>query len=150
MLSMSSGLMSLSPFPISVPGFQKSLLLLPVFLSSEAPVVLSIGTPSTTIRGWLLPERELLPRRTILEDEPGPLAPLRICIPETLPERALVMLGSRTAIRASPRTSCMAYPSALRSRRIPRAVTTTLLRVVVASSRTIVSGVPVQRTLWLR
>ena len=63
---------------MSVPGFQKSLLTLPVSLLSEAPVVLSMGTPSMTIRGWLLPESELLPRRTIFDEEPGPLAPLRI------------------------------------------------------------------------
>ena len=100
MLSISSALMSESPFPMSDEGFQKSLLVL--------PVVLSRGTPSTTIRGWLLPESELLPRRTILDEEPGPLDPLMIWIPETLPESALVMFDSRTAMSWSPLTSCMA------------------------------------------
>ena len=85
---------------MSAAGFQKSLLV--------APVVLSIGTPSTTMRGWLLPESELLPRSTIFEEEPGLLEPLMIWIPDTLPESALVMLGSRTAISWSPLTSCIA------------------------------------------
>ena len=55
---------------MSAPGFQKSLF--------EEPVVLSIGTPSMTIRGWFEPESELLPRRTILDEDPGPLDPLMI------------------------------------------------------------------------
>ena len=56
----------------------------------------------------MLPESELLPRSTIFEEEPGLLEPLMIWIPDTLPESALVMLGSRTAISWSPLTSCMA------------------------------------------
>src|SRR5690625_2516531 len=63
--SILSGSKSPSPFPISMEGFQKSLL--------DAPVKLSIGIPSITIRGWLSPVRELFPRSTILEDPAGPL-----------------------------------------------------------------------------
>src|SRR5690606_32503964 len=87
MLAIFSGLRSPSPFPISVEGFQKSLLV--------APVKLSMGIPSMTIRGWLSPVRELFPLRTILEDPAGPLLPRITCRPAILPDIALAILFSR-------------------------------------------------------
>ncbi|MNV09839.1 hypothetical protein D3C71_1003450 [compost metagenome] len=64
---MSSGFKSPKPLPISADGFQKSLFF--------APAKLSIGTPSTTINGWLSPVIELNPRRIIFDDDDGPFDP---------------------------------------------------------------------------
>src|SRR5690606_40789128 len=61
MFSMSSGFKSPRPLPISAEGFQKSLFL--------APAKFSIGTPSTTIKGWLSPVNDVKPRNTILDEE---------------------------------------------------------------------------------
>ena len=98
--SISSGLISDRPLPISIEGFHISLL--------SAPVKLSIGTPSTTINGWFRPVTELLPRNWILEEPPAPLLERMICTPDTLPVKALAKLVSRACTKSSPFTSCMA------------------------------------------
>src|SRR5690606_13155880 len=87
MLAISSGLISPKPLPISNEGFQKSLF--------DAPVKLSIGTPSITIKGWLSTVSELNPRNTIFEELAGPPLPLTTCRPATLPVNALARFGSR-------------------------------------------------------
>ncbi|MNZ92839.1 hypothetical protein D3C78_1118800 [compost metagenome] len=97
---MSSGLISDIPLPISRVGFQKSLFV--------APVKLSTGTPSTTTNGWFKPVRELLPLNTILEEPAGPLLERTTCKPATFPESALAMLFSLVSTRFSPFTSCTA------------------------------------------
>src|SRR5690554_2449592 len=61
--AISSGLISPSPLPISAVGFQKSLL--------DAPVKFAKGTPSTTIRGWLSPVKELKPLKIIFDEAAG-------------------------------------------------------------------------------
>src|SRR5690606_9834126 len=116
-LSMSSGFRSPSPFPISAEGFQKSLLL--------APTKFSIGTPSTTIRGWLSPVKDVNPLNTIFEEEAGPLEPLTTCKPATLPVKALAMLFSLASVNASPLMSWKENPRDFFSLFIPIAVTTT-------------------------
>ena len=60
----------------------------------DAPVKLSIGTPSTTIKGWLSPVKELKPLNTNLDEPPGPALDFTTCKPATFPLKALAMLGS--------------------------------------------------------
>src|SRR5690606_38061931 len=92
MEAMSSGFMSPKPLPISAVGFQKSLL--------AAPVKLAKGTPSTTIRGWLSPVRELKPLRIIFDEAAGLLLLFMICKPETFPTKAFAMLFSLASTRS--------------------------------------------------
>ncbi|MNI56398.1 hypothetical protein D3C73_1113970 [compost metagenome] len=73
-LSMSSGLISPRPPPISVAGFHMSLFLSP--FPFIPPRKLFIGTPSTMINGWLSPVNELFPRSVIFVEEAGPADPL--------------------------------------------------------------------------
>ena len=61
--------------------------------------------PSTTIKGWLSPDKELFPLKTILEELAGPLLPLIICTPATLPAKAFATLVSLASVKASPLTS---------------------------------------------
>lgn len=63
--SISSEFRSLNPFPISGSAFQKSLFF--------EPAKLDIGTPSTTISGWLSFVRELNPLKMILDEPEGPV-----------------------------------------------------------------------------
>ncbi len=138
-LSMSSGLISPNPLPISVPGFQKSLFTLP--FPPLAPKKLFIGTPSTIIKGWLSPVKELLPRRVIFVEDAGPLEPLITCKPETLPTRAFATLVSFASVSCSDLTSWNEYPRDLRSLLIPIAVTTTSSMLLASSCKLIFNEV---------
>ena len=134
--SISSGLISDKPLPISTPLLPQA--------SSTPPVKLSIGIPSTTINGWLDPVNELLPRNTIFEEPPGPLLERTTCKPDTLPDNAFAILLSRAFTSSSPFNSCVAYPNAFFSRLIPKAVTTTSSNFWVSSANLITpTGLPV-------
>src|SRR5690606_21126284 len=124
-LSIFSGSKSPRPFPISESGFQNSAV---------PPLKLFMGTPSTTIKGWLSPVKELFPLKTILEELAGPLLPLITCRPATLPERALERLVSRDSTKSPPFISCKAYPNDFFSLLIPKAVTTTSPNCSASSS----------------
>ena len=84
MLSMSSGFILEIPSPPATPPFSVSGVL----------ASLLIGEPSTTYKGWLFPEIDLLPLSTTLVGEPTPLFDLIISIPATFPDSALATLSS--------------------------------------------------------
>ncbi|OAV72362.1 hypothetical protein Barb7_03119 [Bacteroidales bacterium Barb7] len=100
MLSISSGDISEMPEPLST-------RLLP-HISAVELLKLSIGTPSTTMSGWLFPLMELFPRIKILVEPPTPVPFCRICTPATFPASEFATLASRVSVSFSPFTSCMA------------------------------------------
>ena len=85
----------------------------------------SIGTPSTTYSGWLLPDSELKPRMTTEFEAPGSAAPVLICTPATLPARADMTSLVRLSEILSPSTAVAEKPRAFVWRLMPMAVTTT-------------------------
>ena len=85
-----------------------------------------MGTPSTTINGWLsLEENVVFP--LILMYEAAPAAPdeLVTWTPLTLAERPLTILLSPDSLTEAPLISSTPKPNAFFSRVIPPAVTTT-------------------------
>jgi len=125
MFSMSSGLMLEMPSPKSYPP---SLFALP-------KLVLSMGIPSTTYSGWLFPVSIELPRISTREEPLGPPAVWLMIRPGSRPASELMTFSSRTFSNASPLMSPTEYPSDLRSRVMPSAVTTTswIVSLVVSS-----------------
>ena len=113
MLSISSWLRLLTPEPMTL-----SPMALPTAL-------FTIGTPSTTHNGSLLPVIELKLR--ILTDvlPPGPVCDVFTLTPATLPARASVTLETGTALRSPSLRFAAAYPIVFWLFVIPRAVTTT-------------------------
>ena len=98
MLSMSSGFRLEMPSPPSKPPH----------MPAEPIVELSIGTPSTTISGWLSPVSDETPRITMRVEEPGPPAVGLICRPATLPCSRLPKLVSVPVTRSCALTWLMA------------------------------------------
>ena len=74
-------------------------------LAAVSRRLLSMGTPSTTISGSLLPEMEATPRRIILEVPPRTAGGVTTS-PATLPARLLMTLLSRTSTSSSPSIPC--------------------------------------------
>ena len=128
--SISSGLMLEMPSPRSNPPLVPAL---PKF-------VLSRGTPSITYRGWLFPVISVLPRRMTRVEPEGPPAVWLTTSPGTRPAIAFMKFVSLALVNSSPFTSATPYPSALRSRLMPRAVTTTSSSIWLSSSRMISAG----------
>ncbi len=83
-----------------------------------------IGIPSTTIKACVFPPSELLPRITILDEDPKD-PDWETCKPATFPEREFARLLSFIVFTLSPDISETAYPKDFFSLDIPRAVTTT-------------------------
>lgn len=139
MSAISSGLILASPSP---PSDVIPPPLLPIE-PSEAPfpglvpkLVLSMGTPLTTIRGLFWPEMEDCPRIRILELPPGPVPIGEILTPATFPTNEFITFGLRFTVSSSDFTLAVAYPRLLADLWIPRAVTTTSSRPWVLSSKT--------------
>ena len=145
MLSMSSGLMLESPSPPSevLPPPRTPMELSAAALPGLVPkLVLSMGTPLTTISGLFCPEMEDCPRMRILEVPAGPVPKPEMFTPATLPCRVFIKLGERFSVRASPPTVVVAYPNFFDSLRIPRAVTT-----ISPNSSTAAS---IETVIWVR
>ena len=88
---MSSGLISAARLVKSTPLFEKEVFeLLSEKKAEVLKVLLSIGKPSTTNKGWLLPLMELTPLMVIAEDAPGTPDVLVTSTPATLPCKALI------------------------------------------------------------
>ncbi len=115
------------------------------------PLAASKGTPFTTRRGWLFPVIEEPPLITIRAPLPGWLEALEICTPATLPLKALTkLLVAFTELKLPPSTSAVAYPKALFSLLIPKAVTTTSLSASESSSKVIsIVFFPLIGTSWV-
>ena len=62
------------------------------------------GTPSTTMRGWLLPLMDLLPRKRILDDPPAPVELGVMTRPALFPWRELIMLMLLMSLTSLPPT----------------------------------------------
>ena len=131
MLSISSGLMLERPSP---PSEVFPPPLTPIELSDAAlpglvpKLVLSIGTPLTTISGLFWPEIEDCPRIRILEVPAGPVPNPEILTPAIFPESEFIRFGVRFTVSWSEFTFAVAYPRLLLDFLIPRAVTTTSSR----------------------
>ena len=101
MLSMSSGFRLEIPSPASrfTPSFSP-----PITVEVDSVLLFSMGTPSMTYNGWLLPvaKAERAPRMATLADPPKPAALLVICTPAVFPARALIMFGSLARVSSSP------------------------------------------------
>ena len=94
-LSISSGLMLDIPSPRSNPPHWSEL----------SKLVLSIGTPSTTYSGWLLPVSSVLPRSITRVEPAGPVAVLDTVSPATFPANELTTFTSLAFCNSSPFTS---------------------------------------------
>src|SRR5690606_35622626 len=127
--TISSGLIVLKPSPLS------EVRLLPLSdVSPLAPkLVLSIGTPLTTIKGELCPPKEDCPRIRILLVPAGPDPKEVILTPANLPCKAFIKLEERLTVISSVSTVAVAYPNVLASLFIPRAV-------IITSSKACTSG----------
>src|SRR5258708_10507714 len=117
MLSISSGLMLLGPPRNACPP--------PPLGVAELMAVVLMGIPSTTQRGWLLPEMEAIPRRVTLLDPATPLEVLLASRPATLPERAFSRLTALISFTLLPATFSTRYPRFFTFLLIFKAVTTT-------------------------
>ena len=143
--SMSFGLMSAARFEVTVP---------PVPGKSAGPcsldtVVLSIGWPSTTNSGWLVPYTEVAPRILIDAEAPGSPDWVRTSTLGALPASALTTFaGSVARLMSELSTVLMTEPSRSRVDVVPAPVTTTSPRrsglVSRVKSRVIVA--PLVRT----
>ena len=122
--SMSSGLMPPIPSPRS------TFMPLPSGAVPPPGMLLSIGIPLMTYKGWLLPLSEPLPRIIMRLEPPGPVAMPVAFTPAILPVRALATLFSRACVNSLPFTSVTAYDRAFFSFEMPNAVTTTSLSVL--------------------
>src|SRR5690606_21016557 len=123
--------------PLSTEGLSMELGSISPSPGEVEPWDASKGTPLTTTRGWLFPVMEDPPRITIRVPLPGWLEVLEICTPATFPESALTkLLAALTPLMSSPSTCAVAYPRALFSVLIPRAVTTTSARAWALSIST--------------
>ena len=105
------------------------------------------GTPSTTNSGLLFPRMEFAPRIVTFVDPPCVPAPVTFN-PDTLPASWFMMFWSCVRFSSSWSTCCIAVPSWLFSRVMPRAVTTTPSSCVgdVASTKSFVT-VPALRLI---
>src|SRR5581483_5420773 len=99
-----------------------------------------MGTPSTTNKGWFVPEKEFSPRTTIREVDPTPAPPLVMVTPAIFPDILLIRLGSGALVNSLVLRDCTAYPSDLAGRVMPSAVTTTSLIDRVSLSRAMVTA----------
>ena len=142
-LSISSGLMLESPSPPSevLPPPRTPIELSAPALPGFVPkLVLSIGTPFTTISGLFCPEMEDCPLILILEVPPGPVPKAEMFTPAIFPCKAFIKLGERFSVIASALMVEMEYPNFLASRLIPKAVTTTSSKFSVLSvSKTLIT-----------
>ncbi len=104
MLSMSSGLMLLRPSPPSeVLPPPRTPMEPSVVLGLVPKLVLSIGTPFTTMSGEFWPENDDWPRIRILDVPPGPVPRLVMFTPAILPCSVLMKFGVRlTVISSAP------------------------------------------------
>src|ERR1051325_2978294 len=130
-VSMSSGFRSAARLVKSTPRLLSAVLELwsdastPVFI-----VLLSSGSPSTIISGWLLPLMELTPRITIDAEAPGTPDVLVTSTPAIRPCSALTKFSRCVCAISGPRTVCCDQPRARCSVVCPRAVTTTASRLI--------------------
>ena len=69
-------------------------------------VLFSIGTPSMTYNGWLLPSAlaERIPRMETLAEPPKPEELRVIDTPAVFPANALIIFGSLARVSSSPPT----------------------------------------------
>ncbi len=148
--SMSSGLMSAARLVKSTPRLLNAV---------EEPgrsdgraavfsVLLSIGSPSTIMSGWLLLLIELMPRIVIDEDAPGTPDELTTFTPATRPCSALMKLSRCVPAISGPVTACCEVPIARCAVVCPSAVTTTASRLVATrrSWTSITSAAPTVRS----
>ena len=98
-------------------------------------VSLLMGTPSSTMRGWLLRVIEEIPRIWMYAPAPGSPELRVIRMPEDFPDRALMRVDSPAPAMARAETWELAYPSASLFSRRPSAVTTTSSSTSLSSSR---------------
>src|SRR5690242_5566337 len=74
---------------------------------------LFIGTPSTTYKGWLLPEIEVRFLNTIVVEEPGAPPDEVTLRPETFPCKAVLRLSNPDSAIFLPLTVCASDPTLL-------------------------------------
>src|SRR5690606_31849604 len=116
--SMLLGLMSLIALPQSTPPA-------PLWVLVVLKLELSIGTPSITNNGWLLPVTEFTPLIRILCDPPKFPEGDVILTPATFPESALTALLFCALFKLSLSTLGAEKANAFSFLVIPKAVTTT-------------------------
>ena len=118
--SISAGFISFRRDPWVTPPLPPVILLPPAY-----DVVLSRGTPSTIINGWIEPSIVFAPLILIVLPAPGSPLDLVILTPEALPLKALTTVGSADRITSSAFTTDEVEPCWSLTAAKPKAVTTT-------------------------